>query len=133
GRAPARGGRAMADGVEIQGLARSLHELLLLAALREGPRHGYQIALEVEERSRGFFTFNHGTLYPILHHLEKEGLIDGAWEAGEGRRRRKEYSLSAAGRERLRRRSGEWGALWTHLTDFLGEEPLRARAASDRP
>ena len=126
----------MSEGVEIQGLARSLHELLILAVLSEGLRHGYQIALEIEERSGGFFTFNHGTLYPILHHLEKEGLIDGAWEEGAGRRRRKEYSLSAPGRARLRQRTGEWGALWEHLSTFLGqepEEPVRARAAADRP
>lgn len=126
----------MSDGVDVQGLARSLHELLILAALRGGRRHGYQIALEIEERSGGFFTFHHGTLYPILHHLEKEGTIDGAWEAGEGRRRRKEYALSPAGRERLRQRSLEWSALGEHLAAFLGEdpgEPLRARAASDRP
>ncbi len=126
----------MGEGVEIQGLARSLHELLLLATLREGARHGYQIALEIESRSGGFFTFNHGTLYPILHHLEKEGLIDGSWKEGEGRRKRKEYALSDAGRARFRERSGEWGALWAHLAIFLDAEPgepLRARAAADRP
>lgn len=125
----------MSEGVEIQGLARSLHELLILAALREGARHGYQIALEIEQRSGGFFTFNHGTLYPILHHLEKEGLIDGAWESGEGRRKRKEYALSPSGRARLAERSGEWGSLWAHLSAFLAgepEEPVRARAAGDR-
>lgn len=126
----------MGGSVEIQGLARSLHETLLLAALRDGARHGYQIALEVEARSGGFFSFNHGTLYPILHHLEKEGLIDGTWESGEGRRKRKEYALSAAGRARLGERSREWGALWEHLAAFLDaapDEPVRPRAASDRP
>lgn len=123
----------MSDGVEIQGLARSLHELLILSVLRDGARHGYQIALEIEERSGGFFGFNHGTLYPILHHLEKEGLIDGSWQEGEGRRKRKEYALSAGGRARLRTRAGEWGALWEQLVPFLPEEPgepVRPRAAA---
>lgn len=126
----------MVEPLEVQGLARSLHETLILAVLRDGARHGYQIALDIEERSGGFFSFNHGTLYPILHHLEKEGLIDGRWEAGEGRRRRKEYALSAGGRARLGERAGEWGALWERLVPFLGEgtgEPLRARAAPGRP
>ncbi len=125
----------MRDAVEIQGLARSLHEILILAVLRDGARHGYQIALEIEERSGGFFSFNHGTLYPILHHLEREGLIDGRWEAGEGRRKRKEYTLSAQGRARLRERAGDWEALWEQLLPFIREEagePVRSRAAADR-
>jgi PadR family transcriptional regulator, regulatory protein PadR len=119
----------MTENCDIQGLARSLNELLILATLETGGKHGYQIALEIEERSDGFFLFNHGTLYPILHHLEKEGLIDGTWATGEGRRR-KEYTLTGAGRTHLARRGGEWRRLGSGLARFLGEgsEPVRARA-----
>lgn len=49
--------------------------------------HDYQIALDVEERSDGAFELQHGTLNPILHGLEDEGLIEGTWSE-EGRRRR---------------------------------------------
>ena len=45
------------------------------------------IALDIEEQSDGYFSFSHGTLYPILHQLEKEGMIHGTWDAGSGRRR----------------------------------------------
>ena len=61
--------------VDTSNLSRSCNEALILGSLRGGPRHGYQLALEIEERSKGVFGFNHGTLYPILHRLEKAGLI----------------------------------------------------------
>lgn len=119
----------MERSCDIQGLPRSLNELLILATLEVSGKHGYQIGLEIEEWSGGFFSFNHGTLYPILHHLEKEGLIDGTWAAGEGRRK-KEYALTGAGRAHLARRKGEWERLGSGLRRFLeaGGEPFRARA-----
>lgn len=119
--------------LEVQRLARNVHEILILCVLREAPRHGYQIALEIEERSGGFFAFNHGTLYPILHELEKEGLIDGSWNEGTGRRKRKEYALTPGGEARLGERIGEWGELYERLSAFVVESAqVRPRAASDQ-
>lgn len=88
---------------DVQRFARDINELLVLSTLREGAKHGYQIALDVESESNGLFHFQHGTLYPILHRLEKDGLIKGSWASGGGRRK-KEYRLTAAGRSHL---SGE--------------------------
>ena len=88
---------------DAQGFARGIHELLVLAALREEPRHGYQIALDVEAQSNGVFRFRHGTLYPLLHRMEANGLIQGRWSSGAGRRK-KVYSLTDTGRRHL---SGE--------------------------
>ena len=90
-----------ASELETQSLPRSCHEALILAIVAEEPRHGYQLALEIEERSEGFFRFNHGTLYPILHKLESDGQIVGAWQGSEGSRKRKQYSLTNAGRQHL--------------------------------
>ena len=81
---------------DVQGFARDINELLVLSTLREEAKHGYQIALDVESDSNGLFRFKHGTLYPILHRLEGGGLIKGSWSGGGGRRR-KVYSLTAAG------------------------------------
>lgn len=103
---------------QLQNLARGCHEMLILATLCDGPRHGYQIALDIEERSRGRFTFRHGTLYPILHELEKEGWIDGSWTRSEGRRR-KEYRLTDDGRHRLANRTDAWRALHRHLLRYV--------------
>lgn len=62
--------------------------------------HGYQIATTIGERGDGYFHFKHGTLYPILHRLEEDGLIQGTWSK-EGGRRRKVYSLTHRGERRV--------------------------------
>ncbi len=94
--------------LEPQNLARSCHEALILSTLADGPRHGYQLALEIEERSGGTFRFNHGTLYPILHKLESDGLIDGAWAEPAGKRKRRQYALTDGGRAHLDRLCTAW-------------------------
>jgi DNA-binding PadR family transcriptional regulator len=94
--------------VEAQSLTRNCNEALILAALRDGPKHGYQLALDVEQRSAGAFQFQHGTLYPILHKLEKGGLIRGKWSSKEDGRRRKSYVLTAAGRRYAARQLEGW-------------------------
>lgn len=104
-----------------QGLARKCHEALILAALVDGPRHGYQLALDIEQRSNGTFRFNHGTLYPILHALESKGFIDGSWTQPAGsKRRRRQYTLTAAGRDRLDRLRSAWETLFDSLFTVIG-------------
>lgn len=88
------------DPVDVQSLTRGIHEALVLATLRAEDKHGYQIALDVERESGGRFVIQHGTLYPVLHRLEKEGYIAGRWSRGDGRRK-KRYRLTRAGRRRL--------------------------------
>jgi DNA-binding PadR family transcriptional regulator len=88
--------------VEPQGLSRSANELLVMTALDRGAGHGYQLALDVEERSGGAFRFNHGTLYPILHRLEEKGLVAGTWsDDSSGGRRRKSYALTEKGKKHV--------------------------------
>ena len=55
-------------------------EGLLLAILQQGPRHGYAIASELRARSDGALEVPEGTLYPVLHKLEKQGLVRSHWE-----------------------------------------------------
>jgi PadR family transcriptional regulator, regulatory protein PadR len=100
-------------------LTRSLNEILILASLQTGMRHGYQIAVDIEELSDGYFSFTHGTLYPILHQLEKEGLVDGEWESGGSRRRRKNYVLTSRGRTYLGERLAAWSELYECLSAFV--------------
>lgn len=85
---------------DVQEFARDIHHLLVLSSLHEGPKHGYQIALDIEAESNGLFRFRHGTLYPILHRLEADGMIRGSWSRKPGRRR-KVYMLTRAGQRRL--------------------------------
>ena len=107
--------------LETQNLARSCHEALILATLAHGPRHGYQLALEIEERSQGFFRFNHGTLYPILHKLEKDGLIRGEWGESGPRRKKKSYKLTAAGNRSLEGQLRDWEKFFEQFSSIVGE------------
>jgi PadR family transcriptional regulator PadR len=105
----------------IQNLTKNCNETLILAILTRGKKHGYQLALEVEEKSEGYFMFNHGTLYPILHKLEKEGLVDGAWEHEGQKRKRKYYILTTKGRKYLTAQKLEWQHFIKYLSAILGE------------
>src|SRR5690606_3025420 len=118
--------------VDTQSLGRRMNELLVLSTLRKKPLHGYQIALEVEDRSGGAFELQHGTLYPILHRLEKDGLIRGSWTEGGGRQR-KEYELTRDGRRYLEEQAGEVRGVFEQLIRILGDSGhgrLRTRPAT---
>ena len=103
---------------DVQAFARDINELLVLSALRSGPKHGYQVALDVESESNGLFRFRHGTLYPILHRLESEGLIRGRWSKGDGRRR-KVYALSPSGERHLTGETGRVHEIVSRLMKVL--------------
>ena len=113
--------RSLHMSFELQNLTKSCNEALILAILAGGKKHGYQLALELEERSEGFFRFNHGTLYPILHKLEKDGLIKGAWSDEAQGRRRKSYSLTAKGRRYGAEQRAAWGGFFTQFSEIVGE------------
>ena len=89
-------------------LARACNEALVLACLREGPMHGYQIATSIGERGGGYFHFKHGPLYPILHRLEKSGIIKGQWSDEGPRGRRKSYVLTRKGEGYAERQREAW-------------------------
>lgn len=106
--------------IDVQNLTRVCNESLLLAILYDGKKHGYQLALDIEERSGGYFKFNHGTLYPILHKLEKDGYIKGTWKQEGPKRKRKYYALSAKGRKRVCGQIAGWRTFCTQFFDITG-------------
>jgi PadR family transcriptional regulator PadR len=110
------------ETIEPQNLTRSCHEALILAILEGGDRHGYQLALELEEASGGEFRFNHGTLYPILHKLEQDSLISGAWDDDSPRRKRKRYALTARGKAQLKSLRRSWGRFFEAFFQIVGKE-----------
>jgi DNA-binding PadR family transcriptional regulator len=107
--------------IEIQNLTKHCNETLILAILFEEKKHGYQIALEVEEKSGGLFRFNHGTLYPILHKLEKDGLIKGAWQQEGPKRKRKYYAMTAKGKKYAQGRIQEWRHFFDRFFQIVGD------------
>jgi DNA-binding PadR family transcriptional regulator len=82
-------------------------DALVLASLRDGALHGYAIIAELKRRSGGAFDLPEGTVYPVLHRLEVEGLLASAWSSPAGRRRRV-YRLTRRGRSALARRRQDW-------------------------
>ncbi|MBM3924809.1 MAG: PadR family transcriptional regulator [SAR202 cluster bacterium] len=83
-------------------------ETLLLSIIAREPMHGYRIVREIESRSRGYFQFKEGTLYPALHRLEAGGLIRGDWGQGVNHTSRRYYAITAKGRRVLEQRLEEW-------------------------
>ena len=104
-----------------QNLTKHFNEALILSVLQKGPKHGYQLALDIEEGSGGRFEFKHGTLYPILHKLEK-GLIEGAWSEEGQRGKRKRYQLTRDGKQYLKVLRTSWTSLLGCFVDLIGEE-----------
>lgn len=80
---------------------------VVLAALSEGPAHGYAVTAQIRERTSGSIALREGSLYPALHRLEAEGLVASSWDDEAGRRRRL-YSLTPAGKEALRDEIDDW-------------------------
>ena len=82
-------------------------DMLLLAALRSRPLHGYAIIDQMRQASGYRFDYPEGTIYPALHRLEENGLLRSRWSDVEGRRRRA-YELTARGRRALTKRQQDW-------------------------
>src|SRR5580698_7037406 len=97
-------------------------EGLLLALLQQGPLHGYAIASQLRARSGGELEVPEGTLYPVLHKLEKEGLVRSHWEKVGGRRRRV-YAASPKSQTALRERVESWQRMSSAIDAVLGPAP----------
>lgn len=100
-------------------------DVLLLATLEDGPRHGYAVRQALREGSGGQFDLPTGTIYPALHRLERAGLISGAWSVVDGRRRRS-YRLTPAGQRKLAGERSNWHAFATAVTALLERRPWPA-------
>ena len=84
------------------------------------PSHGYVIAQRIKERSQGVLDFKEGTLYPALHKLESEGMVE-SYESVEKGRPRRYYRITKSGRGMLNRDRTEWQALSRAVTMILEE------------
>jgi PadR family transcriptional regulator PadR len=83
-------------------------ELLVLSLLEDQPRHGYDISKLIQIRSGGALRFHVTSLYPLLHRLEKQGLIAGRWVEKAEQRRRRYYNLTSRGKQELRSKEKSW-------------------------
>ena len=101
-------------------LWRGSARVLIISLLQEQPMYGYQLSKDLRRRSKGYFEFKEGTLYPALHRLEKEGLLRSRWQVVEEGPSRKYYHLTDKGRKELQRLQGDWVAFTERLLALLG-------------
>jgi len=97
-------------------------DALLLAALEDGPRHGYAVIETLRQSTGGRLDLPTGTIYPALRRLERAGLITGSWSVVAGRRRR-EYRLTAAGVNALLGKRSEWRDFAAMISGALEGRP----------
>jgi PadR family transcriptional regulator, regulatory protein PadR len=83
-------------------------ESLLLCMISNQAMYGYQIIKDLEKRSKGYFQFKEGTLYPALHRLERSGMLKSTWEKLPNGQVRKYYQLTEKGRNALDERLEIW-------------------------
>jgi transcriptional regulator len=83
-------------------------DLLVLRALHWEPTHGAGVAEWIRLVTGSVFAVEEGTLYPALHRLERQGLVESEWGRSDLRRRARFYNLTADGRARLRQLADEW-------------------------
>lgn len=99
-------------------------DVLVLAVLADGPQYGYAIQRKLRDtagQASGTSSgdgIKAGTLYPLLHRMEQDGLVEPAWEKITGRPR-KWYTLTAAGRKRLTTQAADWHALLARLQSVV--------------
>jgi transcriptional regulator len=89
-------------------LMRGTLDLLILKALAWGPRHGYAVAEWIGQVTDDRLLVGEGTLYPALHRLERQRLVEATWGLSDNNRRARYYQLSTAGRRRLVSGTSSW-------------------------
>ncbi|HWK10633.1 MAG TPA: PadR family transcriptional regulator [Vicinamibacterales bacterium] len=83
-------------------------DLLILRTLQRGPMHGWGISQRIQQLSQDVLQVNQGSLYPALHRLEQQGLIDAEWGTSDNNRQAKFYQLTREGRKQLADETRNW-------------------------
>lgn len=98
--------------------------LLVLSLLEDRDRYGYEMIAELERRSDSTFTLKEGTLYPILHSLEREELICSYTQPADanGGRCRRYYHITTAGLGALAKKKAEWRRFSASVNKVIGGE-----------
>ncbi len=85
--------------------------------------HGYGVLLRIQQISGAALTIEQGALYPALYRLEHQGLLQTEWGTSDNNRRAKYYSLTSAGRKRLREETESWNRLVAAIGGALATRP----------
>ncbi len=97
--------------------------MLVLSLLSDGDKYGYEMIETLAQRSDDTFQLKEGTLYPLLHNLEKEKLVSAYTKTAPSGRERKYYTLTKLGREQLEYKQAEWQLFSKTVNAVLGATP----------
>lgn len=97
---------------------------IVLGVLSEGESYGYAIIQRVRELSNESLLWTDGMLYPVLHRLEKEKVIESEWRRAENGRERKYYRLTASGRKAQAAAQLEWATVHNTLARLWKMQPV---------
>ena len=95
-------------------------DLLILKTLAQEEMHGWGISLKIQQVSQDVLQVNQGSLYPALHRLEQQGLIEAEWGNSENNRQAKFYRLTRHGRKQLSEETRNWERLSAAVARVLG-------------
>ena len=95
--------------------------LLVLHLISIRDMYGYEIVSELEARSQNVFSLKEGTLYPVLHGLEKDGFTTSYMQNADTGKKRKYYKITKKGTTSLAQRKEEWTAFSSGVRNVIGE------------
>ena len=99
-------------------------DMLILKTLLFGPTHGHGIATYIRQTTNGALVVEHGSLYPALHRLQRDGFISSKWQqAPDKNRELKFYRLTAAGRRQLNKQESRWQELVRAIGSVMNPLP----------
>jgi PadR family transcriptional regulator PadR len=110
------------SGVIKKELVAASTEPLILSLLSRGESYGYAIIQDVRKRSADQIQWTDGMLYPVLHRMERNGLIKSRWVKTENGRKRKYYSIKEDGKKELKKHSQQWMAVNSVFAGLLEEQ-----------
>jgi DNA-binding PadR family transcriptional regulator len=97
-------------------------EPLVLSLLANGESYGYAIIQEIKARSENQLQWTDGMLYPVLHRMERKGLIKSRWAKIENGRKRKYYALKQDGKRALEKHFQQWNVVQSVLSGLRGAQ-----------
>lgn len=101
-------------------LATGSYDLIVLDVLHDGPAYGYEIVRRISEQSKHTIRWHLGTVYHVLHHLERRRLVASRWHKAGRNHERRYYRLTARGRTAWRQQRGQWRAFSRAVNALLG-------------
>lgn len=99
-------------------------DMIILKILSEADSYGYQITQKLSDRSEHLFELKEGTLYPLLHMMENDGMVVSYEKTTESGKKRKYYHITDSGLKHLSARKAAWDSYCSAINQILADDSL---------